>query len=64
MATSEALGLQKAAATGVLSKLSRHVVYTARDIVRKKRDLEQELWGGTNTCQKVRLWPGPRNRLL
>ncbi len=42
----EALGLGKAAATGVLNKLSRHAVSTVRDMIRKKRELEQELWGG------------------
>ena len=40
------LGLQQAAATKLLSKLSRHAVYAAQGIVRKKRELEQELWGG------------------
>ena len=42
----EALGLTQAAATKLLTKLSRHAVHAAQTIVRKKRELEQELWGG------------------
>ena len=41
-----ALGLTQATATKVLTKLSRHAVNAARAIVRKKRELEQELWSG------------------
>ena len=40
-----ALGLKQSVATKLLSKLSRHAVYAAQGIVRKKRELEQELWG-------------------
>jgi len=41
-----ALGLTTAAATKLLTKLSRHAVHAAQAIMRKKRELEQELWGG------------------
>jgi len=34
-----------AAALKLLTKLSRHAVHAAQAIVRKKRELEQELWG-------------------
>ena len=37
-----ALGLTTAAATKLLTKLSRHAVHAAQAIVRKKRELEQE----------------------
>ena len=33
-------------ATKLFTKLSRHAVNAARAIVRKKRELEQELWSG------------------
>ena len=39
-----AFGLAQATATKLLTKLSRHAVNAARAIVRKKRELEQELW--------------------
>ena len=42
----EALGLTRATATKLLTKLSRHAANAARAIVRKKRELEQELWSG------------------
>ncbi len=41
-----ALGLTTAAATKLLTKLSRYAVHAAQAIVRKKRELEHELWGG------------------
>ena len=41
-----ALGLTQATATKLLTKLSRHAVDAARAVVRKKRELELELWGG------------------
>ncbi len=41
-----ALGLTTAAATKLLTKLFRHAVHAAQAIVHKKRELEQELWGG------------------
>ena len=40
------LGLTRATATKLLTKLSRQAVNAARAIVRKKRKLEQELWSG------------------
>ena len=42
----EALGLTRATATKLLTKLSRHAMNAARAIVRKKRELEKELWSG------------------
>ena len=39
-----AFGLTQTTATKLLTKLSRHAVNAARAIVRKKRELEQELW--------------------
>ena len=41
----ETFGLKRTAATKLLTKLSRHAVHTAQGVVRKKRELEQELWG-------------------
>ena len=41
-----ALGLTTAAATKLLTMLSRHAENAAQAIVRKKRELEQVLWGG------------------
>ena len=41
----EAFGLARAAATKLLTKLSLHAVYAAQGVVRRKRELEQELWG-------------------
>ena len=41
-----ALGLTMAAATKLPTKLSRHAVHAAQAIVRKRRELEHELWGG------------------
>ena len=41
----EAFGLTRIAATRLLTKLSLHAVYAAQGVVRRKRELEQELWG-------------------